>query len=706
VSAPAADFARLFDPRAIAIVGASADPRRIGSDPLRILRETGYCGAVYPVNPKYTELSGVRCYPDLAAVPQPCDLAIVAVNAAAVPNVIRDCGRAGISFAIVFSAGFREVGAAGAQLEAQLRRAGQDAGVRVVGPNCIGMMNLKSRVYCGFGAGFANPHLRAGPIAFVSQSGGFAFSVVGLADAERIGFNYVISAGNEVDIGTLDFIADFLERDDVEIVVSYLEGISDGRRLRALGQRALELRKPILIWKVGNSKSARAAAESHTASMTADYVFYRTAFEEGGFVEIEDVHDLVDAARTFLSRRLPRGPHVAAITTSGGSGVLIADVAERHGLTFPRLAPETLAHIEPLAPRYAAFGNPVDLTAQITGDYERVNAVCGHVLDDPGVDQLIVRYGAVQGSKGEAWARGFAAVAGRSDKPLLVAWSRVPDAREASLQVLEAHRIPWLLTPARAARAAAMLHRFARKRERWHPQRERGAARPIERRALDWPAGRGALSEHAAKQCLAAYGVAVTREVVLAPGAVESLDRSPLPFPVAVKIDSPDIAHKTEANAVRLDIESLDALKRAAREVLSSARRYDPRARINGVLVSEMSHGEEVIMGAVNDRYFGPLVMFGLGGVFAEVLKDVVYRYAPFDVATAREMISEIRGHELLTGYRNRPPLALEALADALARVSLLVTDHADRIASLDINPLRVGAAHAVAVDALIVLRE
>lgn len=699
-------FTRLFEPRAIAVVGASADPKRIGADPVRILRETGYRGAIYPVNPRYAELNGIRCYPDLAAVPKPCDLAIVAVNAAAVATVIGDCGRAGIPFAIVFSAGFREAGPAGAAREAELKRAAQGAGVRVVGPNCIGLMNLKARVYCGFGAGFANPHLRAGPIAFVSQSGGFAFSVVGLADFERIGFNYVVSAGNEADIGTLDFIADFLERDDVEIVVSYLEGLSDGRRLRALGQRALELRKPILVWKVGNSAAARAAAESHTASMTAAYVCYRTAFEEGGFVEIDDVHDLVDAARAFQSRRLPRGPNVAAITTSGGSGVLIADVAERHGLTFPRLAPATLAHIEPLAPPYASFANPVDLTAQITGDHERVNAVCGHVLDDPGVDQLIVRYGAVQGAKGEAWARGLATVAGRSDKPVLVAWSRVPDAGETSLDILETHHVPWLLTPTRAARAAATLHRFARKRERWRAQQERGFGRSIERRALDWPAGRGPLSEHAAKQCLAAYGIAVTREVVLPPNVFEKLDRPPLPFPVAVKIDSPDIAHKTEAGAVRLDIDSLEVLQRAAREVLAAAHRYDAAARINGVLVSEMAHGEEVIIGAVNDRHFGPLVMFGLGGVFAEVLKDVVYRYAPFDFAAAHEMIAEIRGHAVLAGYRNRPRLAIDALAAALVRVSLLVTDHADRIASLDINPLRVDEAHAVAVDVLIVLKE
>ncbi|HET9663782.1 MAG TPA: CoA-binding protein, partial [Burkholderiales bacterium] len=225
-------YARLWSPRGIAVVGASADPRRIGADPVRILQETGYRGGIYPVNPKYPELRGLPCYPDIESVPAPCDLAIIAVNAAAVPEVVRSCGRAGIPYAIILSAGFREIGESGTALEQQLKSAARESGVRVVGPNCIGMMNLMDRVYCGFGAGFANPDLKAGPVAFVSQSGGFAFSVVGLADSEGLGFNYVVSAGNEADLTTLDFIADFLEREDVEVVVSYMEGVFDGRRLR------------------------------------------------------------------------------------------------------------------------------------------------------------------------------------------------------------------------------------------------------------------------------------------------------------------------------------------------------------------------------------------------------------------------------------------------------------------------------------------
>ncbi|MDH5536176.1 MAG: acetate--CoA ligase family protein [Betaproteobacteria bacterium] len=702
--APAAQFERLLNPRGIAVIGASHDPQRIGGQPAKILRETGYRGAIYPVNPKYPEVSGLACYPNAMAVPRPCDVAIIAVNAAAVPQTIRDCGSADIPFAIIFSAGFREAGEAGAAREAELKAVAREAGVRFIGPNCIGTMNLEDRVYCGFGSGFANPDLKAGPVAFVSQSGGFAFSVVGLADHEGIGFNYVISAGNEADIGTLDLIEDFLERDDVEVVVSYMEGIADGTRLRAIGARALALGKPVLVWKVGKSEIGRRAAESHTASMTASYTLYQAAFEQGGFIEIEDVHELVDAARAFGSRRLPHGRRVAVVTTSGGSGVLIADACDQHGLELPQLAPDTVRALEGLAPRYAIFTNPIDLTAQVTGDHELVNRICALIVADPNVDQLIVRFGGVQGARGEAWANGIAAVAGGTDKPVLVAWSRPPDHTQASMQILERHRIPWLLTPTRTAYAAGVLNRFARRRERLlaRPEPE---PRPFAPRPLELPPGAHTLSEHESRRCLAIYDIPATRARLIAPDAIDRLKRAPLRYPLAVKIDSPDIAHKTEAGGVRLNVRKLIALKQVAHDVVAAARRHQPDARLNGVLVSEMAQGVEVIIGAVNDPFFGPVVMFGLGGVATELLDDVSYGFAPLDRQAAHDMIRATRAHPLLTGYRGRPPLALEALVDALVRLSLLAADHAERIAEIDVNPLFVGATDVAAADALVVLR-
>lgn len=700
-----AEFTRLFNPRAIAVVGATGDPRRIGGQPVDILVSNGFQGAVHPVNPRYEELGGRRCYPDVTTVPAPCDLALVAVAAPLVPRVIEQCGAAGIPFAIVFSAGFREIGEEGARLEAELKAAIAKSGVRVIGPNCIGTMNLKDRVLCGFGPGFRNPGLKAGPVAMVSQSGGFAYSVAGLAANEGLGFNYIVSVGNEADVSTLDLMAEFLERGEVEVVVSYIEGIADGRKLRAIGARALELGKPIVVWKVGNSPVGRKAAESHTASMTADYALYRAAFREGGFVEITDVHDMVDVVRVFGAKRLPRGPGVAVITTSGGSGVLIADCCDRQGLRLPPLEAATVEAISPLAPKYSSFANPIDLTAQVGSESENFNRITDLVAGDPNIDQVIIRYGAAQAAGSERWAAGLVEIARKTDKPLLVAWSRVPDPDAASLQTLEKHRVPWLLTPPRTATAAAALYEFSRKRETRATCQARGAPHGTGRQPLNLPAQGGALGEHRSKRCLAAYGIATVREAALTLEEVERLSTAPFPFPLVVKIDSPDIAHKTEAGGVRVGIASVAELKQAAAEIAAAARRHRPDARIEGVLVAEMARGVEVIAGAVNDRYFGPVVMFGLGGVFTEVLRDVTYRFAPFDMTSAREMIAEIKAAPLLTGYRGRPAIAVDALAEVLSRLSLLIADHGERIAEIDVNPIFVDETSALAADALLVLK-
>jgi len=305
------DFERLIRPRAVAIIGASGDPARIGGQPLRSLTEFGYEGKVYPVNPKYKTLKDLICYPDISAVPRPCDVAIVAVPASRVISVIAECGAAGVKFAIVLSSGFRESGESGSALQDELVAVAKRSGVRVIGPNCQGIMNLATRLFCGFGTTFQKADLQAGPLAMVTQSGGFGYGVVTLAEAAGIGFNYVVSTGNEADVNALDLLEFFIEQDDIEIVTTYLEGIRDGRRLLALGERALELRKPIIVWKVGNSISGRRAALSHTANLTSDPELYRAVFRQGGFIEIREVDDLIDVARAFsyslsISRSVPQ----------------------------------------------------------------------------------------------------------------------------------------------------------------------------------------------------------------------------------------------------------------------------------------------------------------------------------------------------------------------------------------------------------------
>ncbi len=709
VGAPARqqqDFSRLVNPRAVAVVGASNDLTRIGGQPLKLLTEFGFQGKVYPVNPKYPEIKDLTCYPDIASVPKPCDVALVALSSHHVVNVIEQCGAAGIPFAIVLSAGFSEVGGDGIQLQEKLIATAKRCGVRVIGPNCLGMLNLKDNARVGFGGTVQLKTLIPGPCAMVTQSGGFGFGVVATAAYYGVGFNYAISTGNEADVSMLDLVEFFLERGEVESVVMFMEGVTDGRRLIALGERALELGKPILVWKVGNTDIGRQAAASHTARMTASYELFQTAFRRGGFIEVRDIDDLIDALKAFRARRLPRGNRVGVVTLSGGAGVLLADRCVEHGLELPKLTDATTSQLRELVVSYASVANPVDATANGYNDnFASYNRVIAAVLADPNVDQVIAR--SPRGTAAPAWSRAFVEVARATDKPVILNWPTSPDDNPEVMQLLEQNDVPCILAPGRTVRALAALNEFAQKKRAFAERPRQAAPRIVAKQALALPSVSGTLGEHRSKQALAAYGIPVVKEVLLSTDDVANLKTAPLPFPLAVKIESADIPHKTEAGVVRLNIRSLDELKIAAKDILAAAGKHDAKARIDGVLVQEMAGGLEVIVGAVNDRYFGPVVVFGLGGIYTELLKDVTRRFAPFDVAAAREMINEIKGAALLHGFRGQPALDVDALADTLSRLSWLIADHADRIAEIDINPLFVRPAGqgVIAADALVVLK-
>ncbi|MDA8108220.1 MAG: acetate--CoA ligase family protein [Betaproteobacteria bacterium] len=699
-----ADFGRLLGPRGIAVVGASADAARIGGQPIRALTEFGYAGRIYPVNPRHREIRGLPCYPDAASVPQPCDVALVAVGARLVPQVLRDCGRAGIPFAIVLSAGFKEVGEKGRALQDELESAIRDSGVRVVGPNCQGLMSPAHAVYCGFGAPFQYAHVQRGKTALVTQSGGFGYAVMSLAEASGIGFSYVVSTGNETDVDAVSLLEHLIDQDDVETLAVYLEGVRDGRALRRLGQRALGSGKPVLVWKVGNSQLGRRAAASHTANLTAPYELYKAAFREGGFIEVRDVDDLVDAVRAFRARRLPAGAGVGVVSVSGGAGVLLADRCEEYGLTLPPLGEATQRRLAELLPEFASAANPADVTAQVFNDFPMFGRVCEAVLNDPAVAQLIVVSASMQGPEAERLALELAGLAKRSSKPVLMVSSAARERALQAFEVLEAAHIPCYPTPGRAAFGAAALWQFASKLARRTPPAER--AYDIARHALRFPADCKTLSEHQSKEVLRAYGIPVTREVLLDWAEVGRLQHAPFAFPLVAKLSSPDLLHKTEVGAVRVGLRDLDELKRAVTQMREAAARARPEARVEGVLLQEMASGLEIIAGGLNDPYFGPAVVFGLGGIFAEALRDLSLRFAPFDAATAHAMIGEIRAARILHGYRGQREADVDALADTLSRLSHLLADHADAIAEVDINPLfvRPRGEGVVAADALVVL--
>jgi acyl-CoA synthetase (NDP forming) len=701
----AIDLERLFTPRAIAVVGASEETKRPGGQAVMTLSTFGFTGQVYPVNPNHSRIQGLPCFADVGTVPKPCDVALIALPAKSVPATIEACGRAGIPYAVVLSAGFGEIG--NNDLQAQLEASIEASGVRVVGPNCTGILNLKDNIFNGFGAGFRNPDLRRGGVAMVTQSGGFGYSVLAFAEHEGIGFHSMISTGNEADLNTLDMIEYLLESADVELVVCYMEGVHDGGRLRLLGQRALALQKPIVIWKVGNTIQGAKAALSHTANLTTGYDLYKEAFREGGFIEIEDVYDLIDVAQAFRGKRLPAGNRVTMLTTSGGAGVLVADRCEQHGLVMGALSAGTRDRLRELAPGFAVIENPVDLSAGVAQNAQGFNEATRLLLEDPNTDMAIVR--SFPGAAEQEWAEGLAAIAKGSSKPVLISLSGLALKHAESMRALGEANLSCFATPGRVVKAAAALAQFAAKLATLGDSNisVNKNSRPVPRQTLNIGASPRTMGERESKIFLGSYGIPIVQEWAIALDQIDGTPPSGIIFPVVVKIDSHDVPHKTEAGAVRIGVGSESDLRRNAQEIIAATLRYKPDARVEGILVQEMAQGLEVIMGCVNDPVFGPYVLFGMGGVFSEVIRDTTLAFAPFGVAAAHSMIQRIKGAKLFEGYRGAPARDVEALADALSRLSWLAYDHADRIAEIDVNPVFVGAVGegVRAADALIVTR-
>jgi len=687
----------LFNPQSIAIVGATQDTRRAGGQPLYSLMHQGYAGKVFAVNPRYSEIEGRACYASVDALPQRCDLAVIAVPAAEVPSTLEACGRNGITHAVILSAGFREIGERGVALEARLQAALKNSGVRAVGPNCVGMMNLRTRVFAGFGAAFRKSDWRGGPVAMISQSGGFAYSIMTFCEESGIGFDHMVSTGNESSLSTLDFIEYFLEDEQTRLIAVYMEGISDGRRLRALGQRALEIGKPIAVWKVGNTRMGSRAAVSHTANLTEDYDYYRDAFHEGGFVEIREIYDLIDAARVFRARKRPRGNRVAIVTTSGGAGVLLTDACEHADLTLPEMTAPTLAALKPLLPDFASTANPIDVTAAIAQKEVEFSAATQAVLDDPTVDMLILR--SYPGRDAPVWARNLVAAANASEKPLIISLTGTTRESSAWLPIVEAAGVPCIEAPSRVVYAASVLNEFTRKCERARVRS--GAHRSGTRQSLPLNAAES-FDEVQGKACLEVYGIATPKRMFVAAGEENALHSCDLKFPVVLKVVSPDLPHKTEASGVCVGIANIIELKQILTDMQRSVGKFKPDARIRGWLVEEMAQGVELIVGALNNPSFGPLVLVGMGGVYAELFKDVVRRYAPFGAAEARELVLSLKGARLLQGYRGQPACNIDALADVVCKLSWLIADHADVLREVEINPLIVGRDSAIAVDAVV----
>ncbi len=694
-------FERLFHPQSIAIIGASADLTRIGGHPLKALKNAGFRGGIFPVNPKYPELHGYKCYPDAASIGKPCDLAIVAVPAPHVAQAIRDCGKAEIPFAVVLTAGFRETGPEGRKLEDELKRVVAESGVRIVGPNCQGMLSIQSRVWAAFGSVADETDFRPGSVSCAFQSGGFGYAIVNLAEAQGIGFRICVSSGNETDIDMPQLLSAFLDDAGTSVIFAYLEGTPDARRLLDVGRKSLQTGKPVMIWKAATTEAGVKAAASHTANMTGSYDLYRAALRQSGLIEVDDVEPIVDIAKLFAQGRLPKGNAVGVLSISGGSGIVYADAAVRGGLTLPPFSDETLAALRKVVPSFGSPENPADVTAGFFNDMRLFIDALEIVLADPRLDQLSILLASISGQSAGRAAQAIAAVAGRTDKPVHVAWSGRQAKSPEAVKALTDAGVPFITTPVRLARAAATLGRFAADQRRLLPRRTPEVLTP---RGLELPDDAVTLNEAESKNVLRTFGIPIAEEVFVPDGGDAEEATLSLHPPFAVKIVSREIAHKSEAGGVKLNVDRAE-LAQAVRTVTASAAKAVPNARIEGVLISEMAQGVEALIGIINDESFGPVVALGLGGVLTEVLKDVTYRIAPFDLDTARDMIAELRGAKLFDGYRGAPAADKDALAKALVAASQMAAALGDRLKEADINPILVGPKGVVAADALVVLK-
>lgn len=695
-------MSRMFNPKAIALIGVSSNPLVSGGQPLRFLKEYGYKGGIYPVNPKRPEVQGVKSWTSVLDVPEQCDLAVIMVAAPLVPGAIRDCGKAGIPYAVVMSAGFEQGENAESPLQQALMAAIAESGVRVVGPNCTGIVNLHTHAFCAQGGALSDPTLRAGEVAVVAQSGGVGLSMLAFLHQGGCGVGYLASSGNEVDLDVFDLAAQLITQPDVSIVTLYLETSTRGHKLRALGRQALALGKPVVVLKAGNSGTASEAASSHTGKLTADYKLFRAAFDEGGYVEVNDVDELVDTVSVLKSRARPHGKRVVVQTTSGGWGVMLAERCEALGLELPPLAAHTLAAVKPLVPPFASLANPLDMTpAGYADQYASYNEITRLLLSDPACDVLVVR--SATGGDMAVWADGLLRVVADFDKPVFVHWATSPGRFEDVRQRLLKAGIPCFSYVNQIARNIAAAVNFARK-----AVPAKASHSPAARPPLELPPGSRHLSEFEAIDCLRAYGISAAQARRVRTEDVASADFSSLRFPVAVKIDSADIPHKTDVGGVELGIKDIASLRTTAAAVIARVKKNAPQARVDGVIVQQMASGLEMIVGAVNDPYFGPFVMLGMGGVLTEVIDDVAIRFAPVTQKDALAMIEQLRGRKALGAVRGRPARDVAAVADAVARLSRLIADHHDRIGEIEINPLFVHAdgESVTAADCLIRLTE
>ncbi len=700
------DLKCLFEPQSIAVVGASRRPEAVGYAIMKNLVEGGFKGKIFPVNPKADEVLGVKCTPSSADLPANVDLAIFIIPGGAVPAELEACAKKGARAAIVISAGFREIGGEGVKLESEIKRIADQYGIALLGPNCLGLINNDTNVCMN--ATFSGTIPKNGKIAFVSQSGALATALMDYARGENIGMSKIISLGNKVDVTELEVLQFLRDDPNTEVIIMYLEDIVNGNEFINTAREItgdLAKTKPILVIKSGRTAQGAKAASSHTGSLMGTDEVYDAVFAQSGVMRMDSAREMFDLASVFANQPLMNGNRVAIVTNAGGPGIMATDACVRAGLQMAVMSPATVAKLKEKLPPTANFSNPVDVIGD--AQHDRYDHALRCVMADPNVDGVMVLLSPQAMTEAEATAKVIVDIAKEFDKTIVTCFMGHADV-EAGIKVLKENLIPHCSFPEDSARALAAMDRY----QQWlHRSRTRVKHYQVDRRTADEvlqkaiQVGQKFLPINQSMEIFSAYGFPVVPWAFVTTPEEAWEQAVKIGPPVVMKVVSQQIIHKVDVGGVRLNLHTEYEVQRAFLDIMAVGERL--KARIDGVFMQRMApKGREVILGMKRDPHFGPILMFGLGGIYVEALKDVTFRVAPIRELSAHDMLRSIRAFKLLEEVRGEPPADLDAIADCLKRLSQLSCDHPE-IDEIDINPLMVygEGKGAGVIDARIILK-
>lgn len=691
---------KFFNPKSVAIVGASQKKGKVGYEILASIINAGYKGKIFPVNLKAAPIEGLKCYPDLESIGQIPDIVVIVVPAKIVPAVMQQCAKVGVKSVVIITAGFKEVGRAGRELEQQVVQIAKQAKIRVIGPNCLGVIVPANKLNASFGGDLPI----AGATGYISQSGALLTAVLDMANANGIGFSKLVSIGNKADVDELDVIKALGSDPDSKVIAGYLESITDGNAFVSEAER-ISHDKPILLIKSGRTSAGAKAASSHTGSLAGGETAYECVFERAGIIRCDSIKQQFDYAQAFANQPLPGGASVAVITNAGGAGIMAADAIEQRGLTFAKLTDETIDRLAAKLPPAANLYNPIDILGDALVD--RYELALDVVLDDPNVDIVLLLLTPQAMTESSATAEAVVRIAReKTSKPILACFLGAGKVADA-IEILQEGKVPHYDCPESAVATIKVVTDYVRWRSRpkrivkLFPVNRRKVENIVERHLRQGIRGIG---EAESKEILEAYGFVTPKGSVATTSEQAVNIAQQLGYPVVLKIWSPDIVHKSDIGGVKISLNNAQEVMDAFDLMMYRIPKELPEANILGVLVQEMcSGGKEVVLGMSRDPHFGPLMMFGMGGTMIEVLKDVSFHLAPLTAEEAKQMLISTNTYQMLKGVRGEEGVDIEAIAEGLQRLSQLVTEF-PQIQELDINPYVVGpeGTTPVAVDARI----